>query len=151
MHSPAVSYRHAVATDMPGISRVRTSVHENHLSRAQLDARGITNDAVAVSFDQTSRGWVAEVDGDIVGFSIAEREQRTIFALFVQPGFDGLGIGTRLLKLATTWLFDDGPTPIWLTTGAQTRAAGFYRHCGWIETGVAPDGQLRFELRERMA
>jgi GNAT superfamily N-acetyltransferase len=145
------TYRLATAADMPGITHVRTSVVENHLSREQLDARGITEAAIIASFAQTSRGWVAVVDGQIVGFSIAEHEQRTIFALFILPGFDGHGIGTRLLKLATDWLFTKGDTPIWLTTGARTRAAGYYAHRGWARTAILDDGQFRFELSTPMA
>lgn len=142
----SIIFRVATATDMPGISHVRTSVAENHLSRAQLDARGITNDAVAASFEQDSRGWVAGASETVVGFSIADRATRSIFALFVLPGYEQRGIGTRLLSDATTWLFEQGTVPIWLTTDANTRAARFYAAQGWAMTGADPDGQLRFVL-----
>lgn len=144
-----IIFRLATAADMPGISHVRTSVAENHLSREQLDARGITNDAVAASFEQDSRGWVAVASETVVGFSLADRATRSIFALFVLPGCEQRGIGSRLLNDATRWLFEQGTAPIWLTTDANTRAARFYAAQGWAMTGVDPDGQLRFVLSHR--
>ncbi len=141
-------FRVATAADMPGITRVRTSVKENHLSREQLDARGITEATVAASFERSSRGWVAIVDDRVVGFAIADNDARSLFALFIQPGFEGCGLGSELLNRAVNWLFDSGVGTIWLTTGRTTRAAEFYRRHGWIETGVAPNDQLRFELRK---
>jgi GNAT superfamily N-acetyltransferase len=95
-----VIFREATAADMPGISHVRLSVAENAMTRAQLDARGITNESVAASFLAGSKGWVAETDGAIVGFSIADRQEQTVFALFVLPRFEGRGIGGRLFDLA---------------------------------------------------
>jgi GNAT superfamily N-acetyltransferase len=142
-------FRRATAADLLGISHVRTSVIENHLSRAQLDVRGITNEAVAASFEQDSCGWVAVDDGAVVGFSIADRATRSIFALFVLPNYEQRGIGSRLLKNATGWLFEHGRETIWLTTGANTRAARFYAAQGWAMTGIEPDGQLRFECSYR--
>lgn len=140
-------FREATAADMPGISHVRTSVIENHLSRAQLDARGITNASVAASFLADSKGWVAERDGQIVAFSIADRASRSIFALFVLPACEGRGLGGRLLDLALDWLWDNGAGTVWLTTGPGTRAAAFYARRGWGCTGEEPGGDLRYELR----
>jgi GNAT superfamily N-acetyltransferase len=140
-------FREATAADMPGIAHVRTSVIENHLSRAQLDVRGITEASIAASFLADSKGWVAERDGQIVAFSIADRASRSIFALFVLPGFEGLGLGSRLLELALGWLWQNGAETVWLTTGPGTRAAAFYERRGWVCTGKEPGGDLRYELR----
>ena len=81
--------REATAADLPGISRVRTSVRENLLTVEQLRARGITNESVAASFLADSKGWVAEHQGEIAGFSIADRATRSIFALFALPDWEG--------------------------------------------------------------
>ena len=85
---------------MPGISRVRTSVIENLLTREQLDARGITEASVAASFLAESKGWVALSADEIVAFSIADRASRSIFALFVLPAFESRGLG---IPAAATW------------------------------------------------
>lgn len=139
--------REASAADLDGITHVRTSVRQNHLSREQLDARGITNASIAASFETTSKGWVAvEPQGRIAAFSIADRATRSIFALFVLPEYERQGLGTKLLDHATGWLFEAASDPIWLTTGADTDAAGFYALRGWRTARVEPDGQLRFEL-----
>ena len=112
---------------MPGISRVRTSVVENLLTREQLDQRGITEASVAASFLADSKGWVAERRDEIVAFSIADRASRSIFALFVLPQFEGRGLGSRLLDLALDWLWANGADLVWLTTGPDTRAAALLR------------------------
>ncbi|MGL4811210.1 MAG: GNAT family N-acetyltransferase, partial [Beijerinckiaceae bacterium] len=124
-----------------------TSVRENHLSMEQLAARGITNDTIAASFGTTSKGWVAEQDGHIVAFSIADRSTNSIFALFVLPGHEGKGMGKVLLTSARDWLISEGARTIWLTTGAGTRAEVFYAAQGWHRAGMAAGEEVRFEWR----
>jgi GNAT superfamily N-acetyltransferase len=92
----AIIFREATGADMPGITRVRTSVVENALTIAQLEERGITEASVAASFLADSKGWVAVQADEIVAFSIADRATWSIFALFVFPGYEGHGIGGRL-------------------------------------------------------
>ena len=139
--------RVATAADMPGIARVRTSVRENHLSLEQLRARGITNESVAASFLADSRGWVAERNGEIIAFTIADRAERSIFALFVLPGYEGRGLGGRLLTLALQWLRENGVRDVWLTTGPDTKAARFYERRGWIAVAPTETEDIRYELR----
>ena len=112
---------------MPGITRVRPSVVENALTVEQLDERGITEASVAASF------------------SIADRATQSIFALFVLPGYEGRGIGSRLLDLALGWLWKNGAERVWLTTGQGTKAVRFYEKRGWKCTGQVPCGDLRYE------
>lgn len=146
MSSDNITYREAVGDDMPAISRVRFAVRENILTPEQLRARGITEESVAASFLTTAKGWVAICEGYIVGFSIADREEATLFALFVQPEFEGKGIGSRLLDLAVDWLRAQGITRAWLTTGPNTKAAGFYARRGWVMVGPGTYGDDRYEL-----
>jgi GNAT superfamily N-acetyltransferase len=142
----AIIFREATGADMPGITRVRTSVVENALTIAQLEERGITEASVAASFLADSKGWVAVQADEIVAFSIADRATWSIFALFVFPGYEGRGIGSRLLALALGWLWKNGAERVWLTTGAGTRAVRFYEDRGWTCTGKGPRGDLRYEL-----
>jgi GNAT superfamily N-acetyltransferase len=143
----ATPIRPATADDMPGISHVRLSVRENQSTPEALAALGITPESVARSFANECRGWVAEADGRIVAFSIADREKSSIFALFVLSEYEGLGLGRELLARAVNWLWDQKADVIWLTTGRGTRAARFYERAGWTRTGEAASGELRFELR----
>ena len=140
-----IIFREAAAPDMPGISRVRTSVVENLLTVDQLDERGITNASVAASFLTDSKGWVAMRQEEIVAFSIADRANQSIFALFVLPAYEGQGIGSRLLDLALEWLWENGAERVWLTTAAGTKAVRFYEKRGWTCTGTGPRGDLRYE------
>ena len=146
MSYDTIVIREATAADMPGISRVRLSVVENAATAERLAQRGITNESVAASFLADAKGWVAEEAGEIVAFSIADRAARSVFALFVLPSHEGRGLGSQLLSNAVQWLWDDGATRIWLATGPGTRAAYFYQRRGWLHTGPADHGDIRFEL-----
>lgn len=138
--------REATAADLPGISRVRTSVRENLLTVEQLRDRAITNETVAAAFLKDSKGWLAECEGEIVAFAIADRATQSIFALFVLPDWEGRGLGSRLLDLALRWLRENGAGVVWLTTGPDTKAAGFYERHGWVATGRGEHGDTRYEL-----
>jgi putative ABC transport system substrate-binding protein len=83
---------------VPGIFVVRTSVLENALTIAQLKERGVTHASVAVSFNKDSRGWVALYDGEIIGFSIADRGASS------PHGFDLLVARGIKLRRAAPWL-----------------------------------------------
>jgi GNAT superfamily N-acetyltransferase len=138
--------REATAADLPGITRVRTSVRENLLTVEQLRARGITEASIAASLLGDSKGWVAEHEGEIVAFAIADRATRSIFALFVLPDWEGRGLGSQLLDLALGWLCASGAGVVWLTTGPDTKAAGFYERWGWVATGQEAGGDTRYEI-----
>jgi GNAT superfamily N-acetyltransferase len=91
--------------DLPQITIVRTSMRENHLSVAQLAERGITEQLIAAEMVSGDLGcWVAEAQGTVVGFSMADRYKANIFALFVLPDHEGHGHGSALLSQCETWL-----------------------------------------------
>lgn len=146
MSAPKTTFREATAADMPGIARVRTSVRENLLTMEQLRERGITNESVAASFLVDSKGWVAESNGEIVAFAIADRAGASLFALFVLPSCQRQGLGSHLLELAMQWLRANAIAHVWLTTGADTPAVRFYEHRGWVAKGRAEHGDIRYEL-----
>ena len=108
MTDDGITYRVARAGDVPAIFRVRTSVVENLLTAEQLRERGITNASVVASFQKNAKGWVAAHKGQIAGFSIADRETGSLFALFVLPSYERRGIGAKLLSRAIDWLWDAG-------------------------------------------
>jgi len=141
--------RIALDTDIDDLFRIRTSVRDNHLSVEQMAELGITHDTLPAMLTGAGRGWVAEQQGQVVAFSMADAEDATIFAVFVDPAFEGHGLGKRLTQAAEEWLFAQGCTEIWLNTdnNRDVRANGFYRHLGWIEEGPAEDEQTRFIKR----
>lgn len=125
-HTPA--FRRALHGDIPAMSRIRLAVMENTLS----DPARITPQMYEDFLEQSGRGWVAEQDGDIVAFCYADKINASIWALFVQPGHEGRGLGKALLGLAVDWLFELGHARAHLTTGAGTRADRFYAAQGWV-------------------
>lgn len=122
--------RAALLSDIPAIFRVRTSVRENHLSIEQLSQMGITEEAVAEMMTASSCAWVAVVDDEVVGFSMIDIDDASLFAAFMLPAFEGRGLGKKLVAAAESELFRHHGE-IWLETGRNTRAAGFYRSLGW--------------------
>ena len=138
MHTlmPAVSHarlRRATHADIPAMSRIRLAVTENVLR----DPARITVAMYEDFLERSGRGWVAEADGGIVGFSYADNMNASIWALFVHPGHEGRGLGKALLDRATAWLFEQGHARIRLTTGADTRADRFYAAQGWRREPVS--------------
>lgn len=120
-------FREAAFDDIPYMTRIRLAVTENVLR----DQARITPQMYADFLEKDGRGWVAQVDGEIVAFSYANRIDGSIWALFVDPRFEGQGLGKQLLALATDWLFSLGFTRVTLSTGTHTRAAQFYTRRGW--------------------
>ena len=144
-------FREATIADVPAMFDVRTAVTENAMSWERLAELGITPASVAASLMTDCRAWVAELQGRVVGFAIADGSDASIFALFVRPECEGRGIGTRLLDLAVNWLWARDAPVVSLTTGPGTRAAALYARRGWTEVGVKPNGELGFELRRGRA
>jgi GNAT superfamily N-acetyltransferase len=139
----------ATPDDIETLFDIRTSVEQNHQSREELSLLGVTAESLAEMLQTRSRAWLCRLEGTAAGFSMADAARATIFALFVRPGFEGRGIGRRLMGEAEAWLFQHGWDEIWLTTGSDEslRAIGFYHHLGWVPAGVLDDGQVRFVKR----
>jgi GNAT superfamily N-acetyltransferase len=131
---------------VPGIYRVRLAVRENVMPPEVVARDGWTPERLADAFSPGRRGWVVEEGGEVVGFSIADANTRSIWALFLLEEYEGRGLGRALLTAAVGWLWGEGVERIWLDTDPASRAAGFYRRMGWRETGTTPKGEIRFEL-----
>lgn len=140
------SVRLAIESDVDVIFDIRTSVTENHLSREQLAARGITSAVIRDTIAAAPCAWMAMADGQPAGFAMADAEEGSVFALFVCPQFEGLGLGRMLLAEAEAFLFATHET-LWLETGAASRAFGFYRKAGWVPVSEAGEGDMRLEKR----
>jgi GNAT superfamily N-acetyltransferase len=125
--SELLRFRRAVSADIPAMSAIRLSVRENVLS----DPARVTLQMYEDYLDQDGRGWVGEIDGVVVAFSYADRHKASIWALFVSPQHEGLGLGKALLGLAVGWLFELGHARVRLGTTPGTRADRFYQAQGW--------------------
>ena len=136
--------RRAVASDLPGIQRVRASVKEN-----RLVSTIISDEDVRIAIEETGRGWVVEEDGDVVAFAIGNGITGNIWALFVRPESEGRGYGRQLHDAMVNWLFAAGLDRLWLTTEPGTRAQRFYEAAGWQHVGTTQSGERRYELQSR--
>lgn len=149
MSAPVV-LRAAAPGDLEAITQVRTSVAENHLSVEGMAALGITPQGVASDLRAGDLGgWVVEEGRHIVAFSMADRRDGQIFALFTLPGQEGRGYGTRLLEAATGWLAERGHREAWLSTDPGTRADRFYAARGWRADGLKPNGERIYRISLR--
>ncbi len=135
--------------DIETLFEIRTSVIENHQSREEIAALGITPDSVAQMLQTDCGAWIAEIDRQPIGFSIANVTEKTIFGIFVLPSFEGRGAGRALMQRAEEWLWSKEIEEIWLVTGndRNLRAYGFYLHLGWIPVGVESDGAMKGEMK----
>jgi GNAT superfamily N-acetyltransferase len=132
--------REATRADVPAMQRIRHAVRENRLT-----SRTITDNEVLHAMTATGRGWVAEVDGQVVGFAIGDAETGNIWALFVEPSHERFGHGRRLHDEMLRWLWSLGLERLWLTTERGTRAEAFYRRAGWLQAGITPSSEVLFE------
>lgn len=137
-----VVFREASAEDISALSEVRLSVRENVL----LDTGKVTPEIYAAYLSERGKGWLCEIDGEVVGFSVASLSDASIWALFVRPEYEGRGIGTKLLKLATDWLFEMGVSSISLSTDAKTRADRMYERLGWKRGEIRQDGEVAYRM-----
>lgn len=135
-------FREAEITDIPQIQVIRNLVKENVLSNPAL----VTDKDCENYMFNRGRGWVCEVDGSVVAFAIADLIDHNVWALFVQPGFEGKGIGKKLHDDMLDWYFDQTDLTIWLGTSPGTRAENFYRRAGWKEVGTHGKGEIKFEM-----
>ena len=136
-----LTIREATREDLPGLVEVRSSVRENILTTP------IPPERIIAGLEARGKGWVAEHEGRVVGFSMADREESMIWALFLMPEWEGQGLGRRLLDHAVGWLCGEVGGRIWLTTSPGSRAEGFYAHLGWVPVGMTDKGEVRFEFQ----
>lgn len=138
--------RRATADDVETLFDIRTSVRENHQSRAKLASIGVTPTSVAEMLNGDAAAWIAAHDGIAAAFSMAKGDEQTVFAVFVRPGYEGRGLGSAVLSAAEEWLWQRGAGEIWLTTGAEPeiRAHGFYARRGWRRTDKLLRGDVKY-------
>src|SRR5688500_7232524 len=104
--------RLATLADIDAMHQLRLSVQENILA----DPQRVAPQHYVLMLEKHGRGWVYELEGKIVGFAVADHSRRNIWALFVNPAFEGHGIGRALHDAMVSWLFERGNEPLWLTT-----------------------------------
>lgn len=147
--NPSMKIRIAQPDDIETLFEIRTCVIENYQSREEIAKLGITPESVAQMLATDCCAWVAEIDRQPIGFSIANATEKTVLGLFVLPAFEGRGAGRALMQTAENWLRSQGIEEIWLVTenNPNFRAYGFYLHLDWIPIGVQSNGNFQGEMK----
>jgi GNAT superfamily N-acetyltransferase len=135
--------REALIRDIPQMQAVRHAVKENVLSDPNL----VTDQDCEEYITRRGKGWVCEHDSQVVGFAIADPAEHNIWALFLRPEFEKKGIGQQLHDIMLNWYFSQTKIKVWLSTGPNTRAEGFYKRMNWKEVGINGKGEKMFEMR----
>ena len=135
-------FREANISDIVQMQIVRKSVKENQLSDPTL-----VKDVDYEDFLLTrGKGWICEVNNDIVGFAIVDLQENNVWALFVTPAFAEKGIGKKLHSLMLNWYFKQTQKTVWLGTEPNSRAQFFYTQQGWIHVGMHGKNEIKFEM-----
>jgi len=135
-----VRIRAARAADVPAMHALRSRVAENRLTDPAL----VTEASYPLYLEQGG-AWVAETESGLAGFAILDVAAAGVWALFVAPEAEGMGVGralhARLIEGATGL----GLARLTLATAPGTRAERFYREAGWTRAGTTAAGELRLE------
>jgi GNAT superfamily N-acetyltransferase len=134
--------REALVADIPEIQIIRHSVKENILSDPNL----VTDADCFEYITNRGKGWVCETNNLLVGFAIADLLENNIWALFILPEYEKMGIGKKLHDTMLKWYFSQTDKTVWLSTSPNTRAEKFYRTAGWKEVGVYGKNEIKFEM-----
>ena len=136
-------FREEREEDIEATLEMRGRTRENPVSRAYLTSLGITPESVAADFRSgNAKGWVCVDRRGVAGFSGADAARGEVVVVAVLPGYEGRGVGKRLLALAVGWLRSRGCGRVWLAANPDPagRAHGFYRRLGWRPTGEMQHG-----------
>ena len=162
------------------MATVRPAVagHADAIGRVQVETwrvayQGLMPDEAIASFDVESRQrlwreglarvrqpgsatFVAELDGEVVGFASVGRSrdeeaghEGELYAIYVHPSRWGQGIGRALLERAEESMREFGfdGALLWVMEGNE-RGERFYRAAGWERDGSKVDTFQGFEVAE---
>lgn len=161
-----MSVRPATGADADAIARVQVETW-------RVAYRGLMPDETIAGFDIESRRrqwreglareprpgsatFVAEVDGEVVGFASVGRsrdaeaaDEGELYAIYLNPSYWGRGIGRALLERAEESMRDFGfqHAMLWVLEGNE-RGERFYRHAGWECDGRKIDAFHGVEVTE---
>jgi len=133
--------RTATLADIPAMHAVRRSVRENRLG----DPTRITEASYLPFVEARSIQVAVSPNGEVVGFSAVDPATENVWALFVDPGHEGAGIGRALHDAMLDWAVRHGLNALWLETAPGTRAEQFYIKAGW-KMKTEDSTEARFEI-----
>lgn len=124
---------------------LRYNATENKLRNA------ITYEMILESLQKSCKAWVADDEGIVIGFSLANKKLKSLWGLFILPSYQSQGFGERLLQEAVSWLARESKDykifkskKIWLDTEVGGRSEVFYQHMGWRRGKLRPNNEVRY-------
>ncbi len=85
--------------------------------------------------------WVAETDGKIIGYVTIglENGEMKLFRIYLDPDYIGMGIGSKLLQTAETFMRQHGITKYYLEVHPKnTLGLSFYKRKGFVQSSRQP-------------
>jgi ribosomal protein S18 acetylase RimI-like enzyme len=145
--------RSATLADAPVLGKIHYSswmeTYTGLIDSKFLQSRSPSQSADKFLKDGLRNFLVAEVDGEIVGYSAYGpcrdqdlEETGEIYALYILKKAQKLGVGKRLLEFAVRLMGDKNQFSLWVLETNQN-AIQFYQHCGFI-----PDGKMKIQRVE---
>ena len=165
MPIPDFRIRRGTPDDAPAIASVRVdtwrSAYRGLVPDALLDGLDTTNITAnwrrgLETIDPTRVAYVAEVDGEVIGFATGGRARHArdgypgeVYALYVRDAHQGKGIGRALLRASAAELVTRGLAPILIWTLFDNPASrGFYESLGGTVIGEKREPFEGHELHE---
>ncbi|MDR0208830.1 MAG: GNAT family N-acetyltransferase [Pseudomonas putida] len=133
-----LTYRPAKPDDASLCINIRGLTRENAFSKEELRALGITTESWSMGIqDGSCPGFVACVEGRMIGYCFGDRETGEIVVLALLPRYENQGIGKTLLAMMVDELKHQGFNRLFLACSSdpKVRSYSFYRHLGWRPTG----------------
>jgi ribosomal protein S18 acetylase RimI-like enzyme len=134
-----IEFRDLESQDFERCIEIRGMTRDNPIPAEILKEFGVTKDAwVPLVRDKRIVGVIAQYNDEVIGFCSGDVNTGEILALALLPEFEGLGLGKHILVLVADKIFSLGRDKLWLAASPnpEIRAHGFYRHLGWVPTGV---------------
>ena len=135
----SLHFRTAAARDIASCIEIRGRTRENAFPVRRLAELGITEASWSTHIRQGELvGFVAEEEAALVGYCFGDAAAGEIVVLALLPAHEALGLGRHLLNMTVDHLKSLGHSRLFLGCSDDTshRSYGFYRHLGWLATGV---------------
>jgi ribosomal protein S18 acetylase RimI-like enzyme len=134
-----IEFRDLEAEDFNRCVEIRGMTRENPIPAEVLREIGVSEETwLPLIEDQSIVGVVAVSGDELVGFCSGDVKSGEVLVLAVLPEYEERSLGKNMLALVAEKLFSQGFDELWLAASPdpKLRAHGFYRHLGWVPTGV---------------
>jgi ribosomal protein S18 acetylase RimI-like enzyme len=135
----SITYRTAVPNDIAACIELRGKTRENSVSIERLKALGVTLESWSSDVAEGRvTGYLCLDAGKLAGYSFGDIPTGEVVVLALLPEWEGKGIGKHLLDTIVQDFVKLGFRRVFLgcSSNPKVRSYGFYRHLGWMSTGI---------------